>query len=337
MRKQFLYSLLFAASVSMLASCGGDDETTTPTTPDACASKTFPVSAGTSDIQLLNFKNATVSGDFTEISTSAGDLLSFAVQITKASGGNRPQKLRVYQSDCVNDQGTQVTFAGQKDVSNDGTIDLRNTDDAQVRNVNYTVPTGMSTIYLTFAVDESGNQYKYKRVKLTVSGSGLINEWSSIELGGNSNKLASRMSSGTGLTYEACNAAANIDYIDITYAVKTTSPYTSYICSNPARFVAPVSLGTSTASCGEDGDLSTAGGKATYFKASTADFAAATDASMGTLTVSSSNNQYIEVTAKDQVFEFLNSDGKKGLIKVTAVNQLNNTAGSITVAVKVQR
>lgn len=327
-KTSLFYSLLFIASVIFLGSCGNkDDEAPQPTTPDECEAAVYPTSDGSATISFLNFAT-------TEINASAGSLVSFAVSIQK--GSDRTKKLRVYQSDCKNSLGTIVEFKGQTKFSGDA-FDLRNTDEVQIRNVNYTVPTGMTPIYLNFVTEEKAGKKSYKQVKLNVSGSGVLNNWTGVELGGNSNDLGSRMSSGTGQTYKACNAAENIEYIDITYAVKTTGAFNSYICSNPARFESPVSLGASSAPCGDDGTLSTDGGKATYFKSSTADFDAATDASLSGLTVSSSSNQYVEVTAANQVFEFLNSDGKKGLIKVTAVNKLNQTGGSITVAVKVQR
>jgi|GEM_PF-1201131 len=328
-KTSLLYSLLFVAAVGFIASCSKDDEAPQPTTPDECAAAVYPTSSGDAKIEILNFKSS-------QIDVAAGDLVSFAVSITK--GTKRPQKVRVYQSDCANALGTVVEFKGQPKFSGDA-FDLRNTDEAQIRNINYTVPQGITPIYLSIVVDESGDKFTYKQIKLNVSGSGLINDWSEVVLGGNSSKLASRLSSGTGLTYTACDAAENIEYIDITYAVKLTAPYTSYIVSNPGRFGSEVNLGASTADCGEDGTLSTAGGNATYFrKASSAvDFNAATDASLSGLEVSSSDNQYVEVKAVDDVFEFLNSDGKKGLIKVTKINKLNDTGGDITVDVKVQR
>ena len=198
------------------------------------------------------------------------------------------------------------------------------------------MPSGFSTYYLNIEINESGGTLTYKRVKLTISGSGIVDSWST-ELGGNSNALASRMSSGTGQTYTACDAAANMEFIDITYAVNTTTPFPSYLCSNPARFLTPVSLGTSTSDCDEDGVLSTAGGTATYFKLySGGDFASATDAQLSALTVSSANKEYIEITQAGLTYEFLNSKGKKGLIKVVS-GTLNTTGGSIAVEVKVQR
>ena len=183
-------------------------------------------------------------------------------------------------------------------------------------------------------MDESGSTYTYKRIKLTISGSGIVDSWSN-ELGGNTNALASRMSSGTGQTYTACNAAANIDFIDLTYAVSAEDGE-SYLCSNPARFLTPIALSKSTAACGEDGTLPTDGGKATYFKLySGSDFASITDAQLSALSVSSSNPQFVEIEL-GKTYEFLNSAGKKGLIKVVS-GDLDIASGAIAVEVKVQR
>lgn len=322
----------------LLTSCGGDEEEDPePTTPDECANATFPSTTGDGTINILNYSSSSVS-------VAAGDVLSLAIEVKK--GTNRTKKLRIYQTDCANSKGTQVKFDGQPKVDNDGTIDLRNTTE-QVRNINYTVPTGMPTIYFNIELEEAGGKYSYKRLTLNVSGSGVISTWELVDLGGNLNALASRMSSGTGLTYVSCDAGENMDYIDITYAVSTVAPtYYSYICSNPARFNSPVSLTSSTATnCDSLGtSISTAGGNAAYFVAVTGNadsvFTNATDASLSALTVSSSDPQFVQVTALGEVFAFLNNDGKKGLIKVKGIDAtygLNDGRGSITVDVKVQR
>ncbi len=326
----YLFSATALVALTMLSSCKKDD----PEPTQDCANQTFPSNTGSASVSILNYTNT--SSGFTVIDANAGDNLSIALEIVK--GTNRPQKVRIYQTDCQNAVGDIVSLSGQPGAEDGGTrLDLRNTDEAQVRQFLYTVPTGMSTIYLNIEIDESGNTYTYKRVKLNVSGSGIIDTWTGIALGGNSSTTASRLSTGTGQTYDACDAAANMEYIDITYAVNTTAPYPSYLCSNPARFLTPVGLGASTASCGEDGTLSTAGGTATYFKAHAAgDFETIDDAGLAALTVSNSNNQYIEITAINTTYEFLNSKGKKGLIRVTG-GTLNNTTTNISVNVKVQR
>lgn len=325
--KKIAYFLSIGVLASMIVFSGckkKDDED-----PTTCENSTFPSNTGTVTINIKNYSNT--SGDFTVIDANAGDNLSFAVEIIK--GSNRPQKLRIYQTDCVNKAGDIVSLAGQPNVEdNDTRIDLRNTDDPQIRQFLYTVPTGMSTVYLNIQVDESGGAYTYKRVKINVSNSGVIDSWSNITLGAQANAAASRMSSGTGQLYSACNAAANMEYIDITYAWNTDG----YLCSNPARFLTPIGLSNSNPDCGEDGSLPTNGGTATYFKLyAGSDFATITDAQLEALTVSASNNQYINFTAAGSVYEFVNAKGKKGLIKVNSYT--TGTNGTINVDVKVQR
>jgi hypothetical protein len=335
--KKFRSYLSISALAVLVAfsSCKNEDE---PEAEFDCAAQTYPSTTGSATINIIN-SNFTTSGDFTVVDANAGDQVAFAVTITK--GTNRPQKLRVYGTDCENYLGDIVAFSGQSNTEDDGKrFDLRNTDDPQTIQFVYTVPSGYSTYYLSLETDESGGNYSYKRVRLDISGSGIIDTYAGISLGGNSSSTASRLSSATGLTYLACNAAANINSIDITYAVGTSSPFTSYLCSNPARFQSPISLSSSSASCGEDGTLSTAGGTATYFKlyTGTTTFDQIGDAGLSALTVSSSNNQYIEVTStsSNNVFEFLNANGKKGLIRVNS-GTLNNTTTDINVSVKVQR
>lgn len=329
----YLLSMLALVGTVTLNSCKDEVDPTPTPTPNECedakATPFLATATGDATIVLKNFSG-------TSINVEAGNILALAVEITKAS--SRTKKLRLFESDCEYLIGTEIDLSAQPKGGKNG-IDLRNTDDAQIRNVNYTVPTGMNPIYLTIEIDEAGGNKVYKQLTLNVSGSGIVDTWSSVELGGNSNALASRMASGTGLTYTACNAAANIDYIDITYAVALAAPNTSYISSNPARFVAPISLAASTATCGDDGVLPTSGGKASYFKkyTGTVVFADATNTDLEALDIKTTDNQYAEVAAAGDVFAFLNPNGSKGLIKVESVNQLNNTAGSITVSVKIQR
>ena len=328
----YLLSLTAVAGMVLLYSCGKDeDPEPVVTTPDACAEATEFLSGATGDaaIVLKNF-----SSDVIQV--EAGNILSLAVEVTK--GSSRTKKIHLWQSDCEKLIGTEIDLSDQPKGGKNG-IDLRNTDDAQIRNVNYTVPTGMDPIYLTIEVTEGGGNMVYKQLTLNVTGSGLVTLSAGIELGGNSNALASRMATATGLTYSACNAAANIDYVDLTYAVGIVTPYTMYLCSNPARFASPISLSTSTASCGDDGSLSTAGGSKSYFAPYTGTLSpsTATSTDLDALAVASDNDQYIEVAAVGDKFEFMNPDGLKGLIEVTAISGPNTTGGSCTVSVVVQR
>ena len=337
MKKMTKWAYLFAiASMALLAGCKGDEEPEPEPEPNACETAVYPTATGDASVELLNFSG-------TSIEVEAGNVLSMAVQVTK--GTSRTKKLRLFASDCVNMLGDEFDLSDQPKGGKNG-IDLRNTDDAQTRNVNYTIPTGMNPIYLTVQIDEGGGNINYKQYTLNVSGSGLINSYTGVILGANTNANASRMYSGTGITYTACDAAANIDYVDITHAVGTPdggTTYNSYLCSNPARFLAPIELQNSNPDCGDDTDLSTAGGTATYFAAyaGSVAFADVTSADLEALTVSSSDAQFV-VAAVDGVYEFLNNDGHKGLIQVTAENVdatfgLGDGRGSMEVSVKSAR
>ncbi len=327
MKKQsLLYSLLFVVTVGFLASCSKDDEAPQPSTPDECAAATFPATTGTATVNFLNFPGSGI----VEISAKAGDVLSIAVEINK--GETRPKTLRVYSTDCVNAKGTIVSFKGQPQTNNSGEeVDLRNVD-KQVRTVLYTVPSGMTPIYLNFEIDERGSdKITYKRLKINVTNSGVIDSFTGVTLGAQLNALPSRMSSSTGYVYLACETEANIDYIDVTYA---STGADSYLASNPARFEAPIGLTAKSTNCNDEGTLPTDGGKATYFAASSANFDSATDETLNNLSVSSSDNQYIKIS-NGGVYAFVTSSGKKGLIKVTSLT--TGTSGSVTVDVKVQR
>lgn len=335
MNKLFhLFMVTALASAVLFTSCKKEEEPE-PDPTQTCADFTFPDATGDAAIALKNFSSSTIQ-------VEAGNILALAIEVTKVS--SRPKKLRLFESDCENQLGTEIDLSDQPKGGKNG-IDLRNTDDAQIRNVNYTVPTGIAPIYLTIQIDEGGGNTNYKRLTLNVSGSGLVDLHEGIVLGANANALPSRMNSNTGLTYASCNAAENIEYIDITYRVNTTAPYPMYLCSNPARFQSPVGSSTDPATatgCDSDNPTATSptnGGQASYFAAysGTLDPASAADADLEALTVSTSSLQYIEATAVGNIFEFMNPDGKKGLIEVTAIDQPNSTLGTITVSVVVQR
>lgn len=330
-----------AASTAFLASCDAteeDEPTPTVVSQDSCDVAVYPTSTGGATIGLENFDENSV------IMVSAGSELTLAVEVTRGAD-ERAKKIRLFQSACANIKGDEVDLSDQPKGGRNG-IDLRRTDDVQLRNVIYKVPAmGFSDIFLTIQVDEGSNLETYKQLTLKVAGSGVIDTWSNVTLGGNTNAAASRMSSGTGQSYTACNAAANIDYIDITYAVSLETGSADYICSNPARFVSPVGLSAATANCGDDGALPTDGGTETFFAVvpSTINFEAATNADIQGLSITNTNAQYIEVLEAGQVIAFMNTSAaggtaKKGLIKIESVTA-GSTAfnGSVQVSVKVLR
>lgn len=301
----YLFSLLAFASLSLLTSCGEDVEPTAE----------LPAATGTVQINFLNYPG---TGDVT-INAAAGDVLAVAVEVQKTAGGNRPQKLRVYETMTKNTRGTQVG----------SDIDLRNTDDAQIKNVNYTVPTGSGPVYLYFEVDESASAFSRKMMTINIGGTAGVSSYSNLTLGAQTNAAPSRISSATGQLYKACDAAANMSDIDITYAYIGTA---ATILSNPEREVK--GLSTQATGCGDDAPSNTSGGPNTVFvKTTTADFNNATDATLTALTFTGAPESV--AVAKNDVIAFRTEDGRNGLIRVDDLTA--GVAGTIRISVKVQR
>jgi hypothetical protein len=74
---------------------------------------------------------------------------------------------------------------------------------------------------------------------VNVGAAGTFAGLTDVKLGAQSNtEFQSRMSSSTGYVYFACEVAANISYIDITFAASNQNA-NYYLSSNPARFSAP--------------------------------------------------------------------------------------------------
>lgn len=311
------FAMLAVASVGFLAGCGDDPEP--PTT-------TLPEPNGTVVISFRNFP-----GNDPSVTAGPGDVVAVSVLMEKATNGARPQKLRIYETNTINTRGTQVKVEGQG--NSEGTIDLRNVD-SQTKTIDYTVPaTATGTIYLYFEVDESGDKFSRKVLRVNVGSSSTIDNFTNITLGAQSNPAPSRMSSSTGYVYLACETEANLSFIDITYA--STAASTNYLSSNPARFQAPIGLQTTTTNCGDEGTINTNGGTSTYFMAATAaDFTNANDASLNALAVTTSAPQFIVVEA-GKYYAFRNNKGKKGVVKVNSLTGGPN--GTINIDVKVQR
>ena len=303
------------ASVSFMTSCNKTTEN---------PSSTLPPANGNVDIKFLNFPGA---GD---VSTSAmpGAFLSVAVQVQKTSGGNKPQYLRVYEADSINTRGKMI---GSK-------ISLRNTSDAQIKNVNYTFPaTASQSKYIYFEVDESNSAFSRKLLIINPTSNATLNSYTSITLGAQGNAAPSRISSATGQLYSACNASSNISDIDITYgSTGSPTPMPTFV-SNPFRIDDSIGLKDVNATgCEDDGTAhNTSGGPVTYFALATAaDFTNATNATLNAFTVSGTN-QSIKVNAGD-VIAFKRADGKKGFIKVNSIPD-TGVNGTINFDLKVQR
>lgn len=305
----YFFAMLAFVNFSLLTGCTDDTE-------DPVAE--LPAATGTVQINFLNYPGA---NDVT-VNAAAGDVLAVAVEIQKTTGGNRPQKLRVYETTTKNTRGTQV-----------GTdIDLRNTDEAQIKNINYTVSNGSGPVYLYFEVDESASAFSRKLMIVNISGTAGVSAYPNLTLGAQQNAAPSRISSATGQLYKACDAAVNMEDIDITYAVLGTLA-TPTILSNPERQVK--GLGTEAVGCGDDAPNSTAGGPNTVFiKApTTVSFDNATDATLGALSFTSATESI--AIAKNDVIAFKTEDGRNGLIRVEDI--VTGTNGTIRVSVKVQR
>ena len=141
---------------------------------------------------------------------------------------------------------------------------------------------------------------------------GLINTWTNILLGAQSNANGSYFASSTGTVFTSSTAPANVSIIDIAYTV----------LSGTESLVSP--------------SITTISGNITSFVASTvtaAQFNAMTNDSILT-SISNASATSIGITSGG-VYAFVNSAGKKGLVNVTAL--VTGTSGTATIAVKVQK
>jgi hypothetical protein len=313
---KFYLPVLTLGMALFIFSCGEDEETPAPTN-NCSPTATYPANTGTATINFVYPADTNVNVE---------------------AGNNRPQKLRLFASGCVNEKGSAVNLAGQPKVQSDGvTIDLINTDDPQPRTVIYTVPSGVNPLYLTFEVDESGGNFTRRRMRLNVSGSGIIDTQSAKVLGGNANALPSRLSASTGVLYTVCEAASNKDFIDLTYWV-TSAGDTAFICSNPARaerFGAP----TNSSTCDPE-DQNVGGGKRTRFASFSGSFGAVDNTALTNAAVTATSPEFIAVTA-GSLYAFRLEDGRKGVFEVSSITPGGSPAtrrgGTITLNVKVQR
>ena len=313
------WKLLAISGLFLLNSCGPDGEPLSQSEPFE--------NNGTVNIELIpNTRNYSVAPDQKVI---------ISLRVTKAANGNRPQKLRLYTTSTV---GTKENEAFQ-------VLDLKNRDE-QVKTIEYTA-TGSGIRYLYFEVDESGGRFKTDYVTVNVGGTATIAEWNNVTLGAQADPAPSRFASASGVTYLACDlgneqlsagvtAEGNLKYVDIVYrTLPRETPTAGTLMSNPQS----AQEGFSTTAKCDGNDISTAGGRPAYFAAAPngINFATADAAALNGLAVSSSSPQKISVTAGG-VYAFLNSDGKKGLIRVDALPSVpGNGTGTVTISVKVLR
>lgn len=322
-RAFFKVAMLAVASMGFLASCGDDTEPT-PGGPDDPALAALAADNGTVEIFFTN-----IAGTDPSISAAAGQNVTVSVRIKKTPDGSRPQKLRVWDATKEGTRGTQYGT----------TIDLRNIDD-QTKTVDYVVPSVSGTRYVYFEVDESNSKFQRKLLKVSVSGTATVASWTGLVLGAQNNPNGSRVASATGDIYTVCDVAENMKYIDLTYALLPNNiQNTPTILSNPQRAIeglATTSNPPATSPCAGT-SINTGGGRATYFAVATETiFNTADETVLKNLSVSATNPQKITVAA-GKVYAFQNSDGKKGLIRVSSLDLNSTNGGTITIDVKVQR
>jgi hypothetical protein len=313
-------SYLFLAIIAMyITACG-----VTPEIQPATEDLTLPVADGKLDIA---FTDAKLNTDASVVAAS-GDNVNVSLVIKKTPTGEKPRIMRVFVSDKPN-------YRGKNDQSLfDGGIKLKNRDE-QTQTIDFTVSATTGKNYLHFDVYDSNEKVTRKTLVINISADGQIASWVGIVLGGQSNlTVGSRVASATGDVYTVCDIDSNMKFIDITYAAFGSPSVKPTLLSNPER----QKLGFSTtipASNPICGGGSTAGGTPTYFTIapSTVDFSTATDAILNGLTISeTSQNIVVEV---GKTYAFINSRKKKGLIKITGLDE--GFAGKITFDIKVQK
>jgi hypothetical protein len=310
-------SYLFLAIIAMyITACG-----ITPDVQPATEDLTLPVADGKLDI---TFSDTKLNTDASVVAAS-GDNVNVSLVIKKTPTGEKPRIMRVFVSDKANYRGKsdQPLFE----------IKLKNRDE-QTQTIDFTVSATTGKTYLHFDVYDNSEKVTRKTLIINISADAQIASWPGIVLGAQTNALGSRVASATGDIYTVCDLDSNIKYVDLTYAAFGSPTIKATLLSNPER----QKLGFSTtipASNPICGGGSTAGGTPTYFTVapSTVDFATVTDAILNGLTISeTSQNIVVEV---GKVYAFLNGRKKKGLVKITALDE--GVAGKITFDIKVQK
>jgi hypothetical protein len=310
-------SYLFLAIIAVyITACG-----ITPDVQPATEDLTLPVADGKLDI---TFSDTKLNTDASVVAAS-GDNVNVSLVIKKTPTGEKPRIMRVFVSDKANYRGKsdQPLFE----------IKLKNRDE-QTQTIDFTVSATTGKTYLHFDVYDNSEKVTRKTLIINISADAQIASWPGIVLGAQTNALGSRVASATGDIYTVCDLDSNIKYVDLTYAAFGSPTIKATLLSNPER----QKLGFSTtipASNPICGGGSTAGGTPTYFTVapSTVDFATVTDAILNGLTISeTSQNIVVEV---GKVYAFLNGRKKKGLVKITALDE--GVAGKITFDIKVQK
>jgi hypothetical protein len=310
-------SYLFLAIIAMYITACGVTPDIQPVTEDL----TLPVADGKLDIA---FTDAKLNTDASVVAAS-GDNVNVSLTIKKTPAGEKPSIMRVFVSDKANYRAKGVLPLFE--------IKLKNRDE-QTQTIDFGVSATTGKNYLHFDVYDSGGKVTRKTLVINISADGQVASWNGIVLGAQTNALGSRVASATGDVYTVCDLDSNIKYVDLTYAAFGSPTIKATLLSNPER----QKLGFSTtipASNTVCGGGSTAGGTPTYFTIapSTVDFATVTDAILNGLTIAeTSQNIVVEV---GKTYAFVNGRKKKGLVKITALDE--GVAGKITFDIKVQK
>jgi hypothetical protein len=310
-------SYLFLAIIALyITACGVVPEIQAP-----LEDLTLPVADGKLDIA---FTDAKLNTDASVVAAS-GDNVNVSLTIKKTPTGEKPSIMRVFVSDKANyrAKGALPLFE----------IKLKNRDE-QTQTIDFGVSATSGKTYLHFDVYDNSGKVTRKTLIINISQDAQLASWTNITLGAQTNTLGSRLSSATGDIYTVCDLDSNIKYVDLTYAAFGSPTIKATLLSNPERQKLGFSttVPTSNTVCGGS---STAGGTPTYFTIapSTVDFATVTDAILNGLTISETSQNIVVEAGK--VYAFVNGRKKKGLVKITALDE--GIAGKITFDIKVQK
>jgi hypothetical protein len=266
-----------------------------------------------------------------EVYAGNGDNVTVTLLIKKSPDGGKPRVARIYVAQQANYRGTtdQPLFE----------VKLKNVDE-QSQTFEYTVSPTSGVVYLHFDVQDNSGLISRKTLKINVGKEEQISTWSGVELGAQSNELASRFASSTGVRYQVCDIDSNIKFVDITYASSRTADKPQFL-SNPER----VNQGYSTtvpASNANCAGSSTAGGNPTYFQEAPfgIDFDAADNTTLQALNITSVSQAILIEEGK--LYMYRKGDGakmKKGLIRVKSITKVANlyTQGKVVFDVKIQK
>lgn len=315
MKKQFFNYAFYLVTAFALYACG-DLSIPDPIAPQ----EVLPAATGTLDVSFTNLDNTT---NPIQVNAKKGDVIVASVLVKKVADGGIPKALEVYGALSSDVRGTRIFDA----------IDLKNRAE-QTKTFEYTVSSETGKVYLYVEVLDRDNRITRRTIIVNLVTEEQTTRFKDITLGGQLNAVGSRVSSSTGDVYKVCDLQANMEFVDITYAVdKTTNKPTFY--SNPERAIAGFST-TVPATNTECGGESTGGGSPTYFieAPNSILFSAATNAELQSLAITNMSPQRIELQA-GKIIGFLNAKGKKGLIIIHEI--VGSAEGTVRFDIVVQK